>query len=153
MAGYSTIRAAAIGGLRFIATAFLVWVICYNLWRFSNFSEAIPPPGTTDDIVVRYNQFEPIHVVLIAEGYRSGRIDYLTTRSIRGEPRAPEDDVRWAKYRFAAIPLNLVQGAPDAPYALGDFTDDGKIPPTPQGLIVVANPENGLVLYKRQPKP
>jgi hypothetical protein len=153
MTGYSTVRAAAIRGLRSIAIVFLLWVIYYNLWGFSNYQPGLPDPGTIDETVVRKNQFEPIHGALAAEGYRSGRIDYLSARTFRGEPRVPEEDFNWARFRFAAIPLTLVRDAPDAPYVLGDFTEDGKIPPTPQGLIVIANPLNGLVLYKRQPKP
>jgi len=153
MAGYSTVRTATIGGLRSIAIAFLIWVIFYNLWEIASDPRAIPPPGTIDDVVVRNNQFEPIVAALFEEGYRSGRIDYMSARTLRGESQPIEDDHRWAKYRFAAIPLTLVRNAPDAPYVLGDFTEDGKIPPVPEGLIVVANPENGLVLYKRQPKP
>jgi hypothetical protein len=153
MAGYSTLRAAAIGGLRFIAISALIWVVCYNLWGFAHHPGAVPPPGTTDEIVVRNNQFQPIEAALIGAGYRSGLIDYVSARTLRGEPQTTEDDARWAKYRFAAIPLNLVRDVPDAPYVLGDFTEDGKIPPTPQELIIVANPGNGLVLYKRQPKP
>src|SRR5262245_58893794 len=153
MAGYSTVRAAAIGVLRTIAIAFLGWVIFYYLWGFANFPGAIPPPGKTDEIVVRNNQFEPIHAALMGEGYRSGRIDYLCPTTLRGERLAQEDEKRWAMYRFAAIPLNLVRDDPAAPYVLGDFTEDGQIPATPPGLIVVVNPDNGLVLYKRQPKP
>jgi hypothetical protein len=106
-----------------------------------------------DDVVVRNNQFEAILPALIREGYREGYIEYISPRTLGGDLRAAEDHPRWAGFFFAAIPLILVRDAPSAPYVLGDFTEDGEVPPTPEGLTLVSNPGNGLVLYKRNLKP
>jgi hypothetical protein len=153
MIGAYTVRTAVVGSLRLIAILALLWGVFYNLWGFATHPGAIPPPGVIDEVVVRNDQFEAIRPALIREGYREGYIEYISPRTLLGNRQAAEDHPRWARYFFAAIPLILLRDAPGTPYVLGDFTEKGEVPPTPEGLTLVADPGNGLVLYKRNPKP
>ena len=148
MIGNSIFRTYFLPLARLAASGFLIWVIGYNFWGFSNFG-GIPDPGMTDETVIRDRLFEPIRGALILNDYKIGHLDYINSRSVRGEPRTQLDDFAWGKSRFSAIPYSLVRDTSDSPYVLGDFTEDNVVPPAPQGLVLIANPGNGFVLYKR----
>jgi hypothetical protein len=149
MIGSYTVRTAVVGSLRLIAIIALLRGAFYNLWAFATQHRQ----AVIDEVTVRNNQFEPIRNALFGEGYKEGYIEYISPRTLLGDRQAAEDHPRWARYFFAAIPLILVRDAPTTPYVLGDFTEKGEVPPTPEGLTLVADPGNGLILYKRNPKP
>jgi hypothetical protein len=140
--------------LLFAVSVFLAYGIYRNLWEFQSNRVALPPLGQLDEIVTRENQFEPIRDALFRiENYRDGYLGYITNRSLRHEPGTDRDRVHWSELRYIAIPLMLEPDHPlDAPYVLGDFIDDS-IPETPEGLIKIHDPGNGLILYRRNRVP
>jgi hypothetical protein len=139
-------------GLRAVAIAVSIWGIYANVVGFAGFPGGVPPHGTIDYVVKRDTEFQRIRWALHDAGYHEGYIGYVSPRTLRGEPRGGPDEMNWVMYRFAAIPHILTDSVPDPPFVIGDFTEDGKIPPTPEGLELVANPGSGLVLYKRLAK-
>jgi hypothetical protein len=127
-----------------ILVAFTYW----NLWSFSVGVGRLPA-REYDPVVAWEDKFLRIHYALITEDYHSGNIEYVTARSLRGEPRTVEDDLHWFHLKYVAIPLNLVRNMPDTPYVLGDFTSGDPIPEVPEGLTKLHDSGNGLILYKR----
>ena len=96
------------------------------------------------------NRFLGLHYELIRQKYNGGKINYVTARSLKGEPRSDYDDLHWAALRYVAIPLLLVRDDNNTPYVLADFTDGAKPPDDPKGLIRIADSGDGLILYKRK---
>jgi len=71
-------------------------------------------------------------------------------RSLKGEPVNVRDNEHWARFRYASIPLNLVQDFKSVPYLIGDFTGGDPVPETIEGFVKLKDPGEGLVLYKRK---
>lgn len=133
------------------AIAVLVFAVgtCWNFWDLTTTSGPLYS-RESNDVVVSERLFIPIRNALWEERFNGDEIAYASPRSFKGEPITGQDNVVWARLRYAAIPINLVQDIRTAPYVVGDFTDGSPVIEAPEGLIKIADGGKGLVLYKRK---
>jgi hypothetical protein len=126
-------------------------LVASTFWNLRSFSSSVSrlPARESEPVVEWEDKFLRIHFALIRENYHKGKIEYATARSFRGEPKTENDDTRSYHLRYVTIPLILAPDSPDAPYVIGDFTGGDPVPDTPEGLKMILDPGNGLILYKR----
>lgn len=139
-------------GLKLVGVVALTIAAAGTAWNFLVVSTSFGGMQSreVDSVVELETLFSPIRNTLAEEEhYRSGDIAYASVRILKGEPINDRDNDHWARLRYAAIPLNLIQDIRNVPYVIGDFTDGTPVPETIEGFIKIADPGAGLVLYKR----
>lgn len=139
------VRASLLKLVRWVAGAVVVISTILNFWDTVTSFGKLPP----DDVVDIENRFAPIRFALRDQGYVAGDLGFATPRALEGKDRTSQYQQHWVKLRYAAIPLNLLDGAQDAPWVIVDFTGGEPIQEAPKGLIKFYDHGDGLVLYKK----
>lgn len=136
-----------------ILVVFAYWNISAFVHKVANF-----PPHQSNDLVVSEERYRPIKYALIGAGYKHGPVRFLTRRDIQGEKLTDEDHVHWVISQYVMVPwIMLLDRRPvtgpafsaEPPFVIGDFWD-GEPPPMPADFVLVHNPGNGLILYRRK---
>ena len=129
-----------------VLAVLIVIAAAWNVWSFHR-SVQLLPRRENDALVVLDDEIAPFRSRLQELGYSNSYIAYVTPRSLRGDPKTSEDDLRWVQMRYAMIPWILVQGTLDTSYLIGDFGEAN--PELPSNLVKVLDSGKGLVLLKR----
>jgi hypothetical protein len=133
--------------LKNLAILILAGISIYNV-RFFGTAVSSFGPRETNDMVQWEARFVSLHEKLVQERYLSGKVNYITARSLKGEPMSDYDGPHWSLLRYIAIPHLLVCNDDTAPYVIANFTDGMKAD-VPANLVKIAESGDGLFLYKK----
>jgi hypothetical protein len=132
-----------------VRIAFLVLLLYVGasvLRCLSRATESAPSPGL-DEISAYEHRFQELRTVLP----QSGVVGYwghpeLTT-ALPGQGLAHLHFQRFLLTQYALAPVLLIEGT-EPEFVVGNF-DPGAVPPSPQGLRLVRDFGNGVVLFRR----
>ena|SRR5690349_16467971 len=137
-------------------SAFLVITAFWNIWIFNR--RSIELARSTDEVVTQETRYTDLRLRLLAAGYRSGNVGFITNHDLRSEPSTVEDEKRWVQAQFVLLPWIVLRGSRSVsgltvkettPYVIGDFWD-GFPSDTPPGLVKLHQSEDGLTLFRRK---
>ena len=143
--------------LLWLTSAFLVATTFWNIWIFNR--RSVELARNTDEVVAQETRYTDLRLRLLAAGYRSGYVGFITNRDLRSESSTLEDDKRWVQAQFVLLPWILLRDSRSVsgpavkaatPYVIGDFWD-GSPTDQPPGLVKLHESEDGLTLFRRKP--
>jgi hypothetical protein len=145
--------------LLWLTGAVLVGISYWNIWTFDRSTADFPPRNSETEVVAQSARYEDIRNRLLALGYRTGTIGFITNRDLKSQQNTDEDGKRWSQAQFILVPWILLRGKrsvsgyevkTDAPFVIGDFWD-GTPAGFPPELVKLHESGDGLMLFRRKP--
>jgi hypothetical protein len=109
-------------------------------------AESAPTPGQ-DEISLYEHRFQELRTVLPERGIVGYQGHPELTTALPGQGLAHLHFQRFLLTQYALAPVLLVEGT-EPEFVVGNF-DPGAVPPLPQGLQLVRDFGNGVLLFRR----
>ncbi len=144
--------------LGWLTAAFLVVSTYWNILSFDRAAAGLPPRNLESEGVIQETRYERIREILLAAGYRTGSIGFVTNRDLESQEHTNEDENRFALAQFVLVPWIILhgtrsvsgyEGRTPALFVIGDFWD-GPPAELPPDLVKLYQTGDGLILFRRK---